>query len=68
VKRYVAAAYVLDRAEQYEADSGIYEALNQVAWALASGEHELASRHGELDDLVNLVKENEACRAAKEGA
>ena len=57
-----AAAYILDRAEQYDANSGIYAALNAVAWDVAEGEHIASRNHGELDDLIKrirrVVKEN----------
>lgn len=52
----IAAAYAIDRAEQYEQSSGIYSALVDVAAALANGEHVIAYEHGELDDLARRVR------------
>lgn len=51
-----AAAYVFDRAEQYDPSSGIHDALCTVAANLARGEHMAARDHGELDDLLERVR------------
>ena len=45
-------AFVRDRAAQYESDSGIRSALEELAVKLAQGEAEAAAGHGELDDLM----------------
>lgn len=50
-----AAAYVLDRAAQYDPNSGIVVALENVAEALAKGEHIEARKCGELDALIDRV-------------
>lgn len=48
----ITAAYVRDRAGQYDESSGIHHALLEVADAIAAGEHRDAYRHGELDDMM----------------
>ncbi len=45
------AAYVYDRAHQYDNSSGIHAALCEVAYELEQGEAKLADEHGDLDDL-----------------
>ncbi len=47
-----AAAWVLDRAEQYDNDSGIRAAFDEIMQGLADGEHVAAYKSGELDDLM----------------
>jgi hypothetical protein len=49
------AAYVRDRAAQYDESSGIFCALSELAFKIESGEPMVAYRHGELDDLLNGV-------------
>lgn len=51
----IAAAYALDRAEQYENGSGIVSALEELSEQLARGEHCKAFAHGELDDILARV-------------
>ena len=48
----IAAAWVLDRADQYRNDSCCKVAVGELVGPLASGEHIEAYRHGELDDLL----------------
>lgn len=50
-----AAAWVLDRAEQYDPATGIHDALLELAEGLARGDHLEALRHGELDDLAERI-------------
>jgi hypothetical protein len=50
-----AAAYVLDRAAQYDPNSGVVVALENVAESLAKGEHIEARKCGELDALIERV-------------
>ncbi len=44
------AAYLLDRADQYELDSPCWVALSDAASNVANGEVTEAIMHGELDD------------------
>ncbi len=46
------AAYVYDRAHQYDNSSGIHAALCEVAHELEKGEAKRADEHGDLDDLL----------------
>lgn len=52
------AAYLLDRADQYETKSASWIGLVDAATALANGEVHAAIAHGELDDeeLVRRVR------------
>ena len=50
--RFCAAAWVLDRADQYENDSPTRAAFDEIMQGLANGEHLKAAAHGELDDLL----------------
>jgi hypothetical protein len=43
------AAYLLDRADQYETESPCWVALSEVAFEVAAGEVEAAKRNGDLD-------------------
>lgn len=53
------AAYLLDRADQYETDSGCWVALADAAHSIMLGEVESAKRHGELDEeLYERLKES----------
>ncbi len=61
----IAAAYALDRAEQYNDGSGCKSALEEFAQQLQDGEHLAAYAHGELDAtsadsarLAELEQEN----------
>jgi len=49
----IVAAFIRDRAEQYDPSSGYHEALSRLAAKIACGEHRKAYAHGELDDLLN---------------
>lgn len=54
-----AAAYLLDRAGQYDANDAspsIVTALEEAAIGIAKGEHLKAMIHGELDDLIPQVR------------
>lgn len=44
------AAYLIDRADQYAAESPCWVALADAAKAVMRGEVEEAVKHGELDD------------------
>jgi hypothetical protein len=48
----IAAAYLLDRAEQYQDGTGIRAALDEVAHAINAGEHLKSALAGELDVLM----------------
>lgn len=50
----VAAAYVTDRAQQYQTRSGCHDALMVVAEDIRNGEPQRAYAHCELDDLVRM--------------
>lgn len=47
------SAFIRDRAEQYDPECGTVVALEDLAVAIARGEHWQARKHGELDDLLN---------------
>jgi hypothetical protein len=51
-----AAAYVLDRAEQYNNSSGVRAMLEEIAEGLRTGQHREAAAHGELDDLIARMR------------
>lgn len=51
----IAAAWVLDRADQYANDSCCKVAVENLVEPLAKGEHIEAYRHGELGDLLPRV-------------
>jgi hypothetical protein len=44
------AAYLLDRADQYDTDSGCWVCLADAAHEIMNGEAEARVKHGELDD------------------
>ncbi len=48
--REMVAAYLLDRADQYETESSSWVGLANAAAAVMNGEIETAARCGELDD------------------
>lgn len=51
------AAYLLDRADQYETDSGCWVALADAAHNIMLGEVEKAKRNGDLDaDLYQRLR------------
>ena len=52
----IAAAYILDRADQYRNDACCKVALENLLTPIATGEHFEAFLHGELDDLMARVK------------
>ena len=49
---HAVAAYAVDRAMQYNPNSGSRTALEQFAVAILDGNHIKAFEHGELDDLM----------------
>ena len=51
-----ASAWLLDRSEQYEYESGIPGLICDLAKGIAEGEHLTAAAHGELDDLIETVR------------
>jgi hypothetical protein len=51
-RRDVYAAYVVDRSEQLDHDSGTRSAFRELAVKLQNGEADAAHAHGELDDLL----------------
>jgi hypothetical protein len=51
-----AAAWLLDRAEQHDYESGIPGLICDLAKAIAEGEHLTAASHGELDDLIDTIR------------
>jgi hypothetical protein len=53
-ERFAAAAWVLDRAEQYDNSSAVRAIFDGIVGGLANGEHIKAYQHGELDDLLKL--------------
>jgi hypothetical protein len=48
----ITAAYIQDRAEQWDAESGYRTPIEDVAFQVRQGEHLAAYEHGELDDLL----------------
>jgi hypothetical protein len=48
----VCAAYVLDRAEQYNDGSGVRAAFDELIGQFRESEHLKAYDHGELDDIL----------------
>lgn len=48
----VVAAWLLDRAEQYENDSAVRALFDELMLDAAKGAHRAAFAHGELDDLM----------------
>lgn len=50
------AAYLLDRADQYDTDSPCWIALSDAAANVANGEVDLAISHGELEDSALLAR------------
>lgn len=46
----IAAAWVLDRAEQYDNSDRVRAAFDEIMRGLAEGEHVAAYEHGELDN------------------
>jgi hypothetical protein len=52
---HIAAAWTLDRADQYSNDSCCKVAVENLVGPLAKSEHIEAHRHGELDDLLPRV-------------
>ncbi len=51
------AAYLLDRADQYETDSPCWVALGDAAMNVVNGAARVASEHGEFDaDLLRRVE------------
>jgi hypothetical protein len=56
VDRRMVAAYLVDRAEQYQAKSGSWVGLIDAAKAIMDGEFDAAVSHGELDDADLLAR------------
>lgn len=52
----IIAAYLLDRADQYETESPCWIALGDAAANIMNGEATAAFAHGELDDLLERVE------------
>ena len=52
----IAAAFIRDRAEQYDSSSGIYDALCTLAARFDDREHMAAFLHGELDELLEQMR------------
>lgn len=50
--RVTVAAFIRDRAHQFDESSGIFHALLDVAREIENGAIEEAFNHGELDDLL----------------
>ncbi len=58
-KNQIIAAYVMDRAQQYDQGSGIVAALYQIAKDIRHGEADQAFQHGELDDILEKWRPRE---------
>lgn len=55
-QRRVVAAYLLDRADQYDTESPCWISLSDAASAVVNGEVEAAWTHGELEDGPLLTR------------
>ena len=53
-KDEIVAAYLLDRADQYETDSACWVALADAAGNILAGEHLKSHREGEFDDSLRM--------------
>lgn len=52
----IVAAYLLDRAHQYDADSPCWVALADAASDVVNGEHRQSHVEGDLDGLIERVR------------
>lgn len=61
----IVAAYILDRAEQYDASSGYVTAFADLAKAIQTGEARASYEHGELDDILRRLRSKRAAKGGK---